>query len=61
MAGVWFYCGSTALGTNDVNYVLIPEIPFALEVSRELVELKKRLAAKPCTHSVLRGWSGLFY
>jgi 6-phosphofructokinase 1 len=42
-----FIAVHTALGTNDVNYVLIPEIPFALEgESGLLVELKKRLARR---------------
>ena len=42
-----FIAVHTALGTNDVNYVLIPEIPFMLEgESGLLMELKKRLARR---------------
>ncbi len=42
-----FIAVHTALGTNDVNYVLIPEIPFSLEgESGLLLELKKRLARR---------------
>ncbi len=42
-----FIAAHTALGTNDVNYVLIPEVPFALEgESGLLAELKRRLARR---------------
>lgn len=42
-----FIAVHTALGTNDVNYVLIPEIPFVLEgESGLLAELEKRLARR---------------
>jgi len=42
-----FIAVHTAMGTSDVNYVLIPEIPFALEGETGLLlELKKRLARR---------------
>lgn len=42
-----FIAAHTALATNDVNYVLIPEVPFALEgESGLLAELKRRLARR---------------
>jgi 6-phosphofructokinase 1 len=42
-----FIAAHTALGTNYVNYVLVPEVPFDLEGKRGLLlELKKRLAER---------------
>lgn len=42
-----FIAAHTALGTSDVNYVLIPEVPFDLEGDHGLLcELKKRLARR---------------
>ena len=39
-----FIAAYTALGTNDVNYVLVPEVPFDLDGKNGLLqELKKRL------------------
>ncbi len=42
-----FIAANTALASNDVNYVLIPEVPFELEGPNGLWEnLKKRLASR---------------
>lgn len=42
-----FIAAYTSLSTNDVNYVMIPEVPFDLEGPRGLfADLKKRLAAR---------------
>jgi 6-phosphofructokinase 1 len=42
-----FIAAHTVLGTNYVNYVLVPEVPFDLEGKRGLLqELKKRLAER---------------
>ncbi len=42
-----FITAYTALGTNDVNYVLVPEVPFDLEGKYGLLsELKKRLETR---------------
>lgn len=39
-----FIAAHTALGTNDVNYVLIPEVPFELDGEKGLLcELRRRL------------------
>ncbi|MBN2038183.1 MAG: ATP-dependent 6-phosphofructokinase [Chitinispirillaceae bacterium] len=47
-----FIAASTALGTSDVNYVLVPEVPFDLEGEHGLLaHLKKRLAAR--NHAVI--------
>jgi 6-phosphofructokinase 1 len=47
-----FITAATALGTSDVNYVLVPEVPFDLEGERGLLtHLKKRLAAR--NHAVI--------
>ncbi|NLD99335.1 MAG: ATP-dependent 6-phosphofructokinase, partial [Fibrobacter sp.] len=47
-----FIAAYTALGTNDVNYVLIPEVPFEFEGENGLLnQLKKRLAAR--NHAVI--------
>jgi 6-phosphofructokinase 1 len=42
-----FIAAHTALGTNYVNYVLVPEVPFDLDGKKGLLqELKKRLAKR---------------
>jgi 6-phosphofructokinase 1 len=42
-----FIAAYTALGTNDVNYVLVPEVPFDLDGERGLLrDLKKRLEGR---------------
>jgi 6-phosphofructokinase 1 len=42
-----FIAAHTAIGTNYVNYVLVPEVPFELNGPRGLLEeLKKRLAKR---------------
>jgi 6-phosphofructokinase 1 len=42
-----FITAHTALGTNDVNYVLVPEVPFSLEGKNGLLqELGKRIARR---------------
>jgi len=42
-----FIAAHTALGTNDVNYVLIPEVPFDLYGEKGLFEhVKRRLASR---------------
>jgi 6-phosphofructokinase 1 len=47
-----FIAAATALGTSDVNYVLVPEVPFDLDGgSGLLAHLKKRLAAR--NHAVI--------
>jgi 6-phosphofructokinase 1 len=47
-----FIAAATALGTSDVNYVLVPEVPFDLEGEHGLLtHLKKRLAAR--NHAVI--------
>jgi 6-phosphofructokinase 1 len=47
-----FIAAHTSLGTNDVNYVLIPEVPFELEGPGGLFEnLKARLASR--NHAVI--------
>jgi 6-phosphofructokinase 1 len=47
-----FIAAATALGTSDVNYVLVPEVPFDLDgESGLLTHLKKRLAAR--NHAVI--------
>jgi 6-phosphofructokinase 1 len=39
-----FIAANTSLGTNDVNYVFVPEVPFDLDGERGLLkDLKKRL------------------
>jgi 6-phosphofructokinase 1 len=39
-----FIAANTSLGTNDVNYVFVPEVPFDLDGDRGLLkDLKKRL------------------
>jgi 6-phosphofructokinase 1 len=47
-----FIAAATALGTSDVNYVLVPEVPFDLEGELGLLKhLKKRLASR--NHAVI--------
>lgn len=47
-----FIAANTALAMNDVNYVLIPEVPFELDGANGLlVHLEKRLAAR--NHAVV--------
>ena len=47
-----FIAAHTSLATNDVNYVLIPEVPFDLNGPRGLLEdLKKRLETR--NHAVI--------
>ena len=47
-----FIAANTALASNDVNYVLVPEVPFELEGPNGLWEhLKKRLIAR--NHAVI--------
>ncbi len=47
-----FIAAHTALGNNDVNYVLIPEVPFDLDGERGLLNhLKTRLAQR--NHAVI--------
>jgi 6-phosphofructokinase 1 len=47
-----FIAAYTALGTSDVNYVLVPEVPFDLEgESGLLADLKRRLATR--NHAVI--------
>jgi 6-phosphofructokinase 1 len=47
-----FIAAYTALATNDVNYVLVPEIPFDLDGEKGLLaEIKKRLASR--NHAVV--------
>jgi 6-phosphofructokinase 1 len=47
-----FIAAYTALGTSDVNYVLVPEVPFDLDGDNGLLaDLKRRLAAR--NHAVI--------
>ncbi|MGA2507651.1 MAG: ATP-dependent 6-phosphofructokinase [Chitinispirillaceae bacterium] len=47
-----FIAAYTALGTSDVNYVLVPEVPFDLDGERGLLaELKRRLERRQ--HAVI--------
>jgi len=47
-----FISAYTALGTNDVNFVLVPEVPFDLEGENGLLaHLKKRLLSR--NHAVI--------
>jgi 6-phosphofructokinase 1 len=47
-----FIAAATALGTSDVNYVLVPEVPFDLDGERGLLtHLKKRLSER--NHAVI--------